>query len=217
MHHRACKRISLPVFCVLIVALAGPAAGLTAEEIEKSIRRGEDASEAKAVPLFFKAGGVKAPSDMVRDLILPLSGAGYDFLVGSCRQWIENTTFRARVDGSRLDREAIFEKCLECNELRIAVVREGSNNIAWGVLTLSYPTPARPIRSMWLIVDNEKIEPASTAEFDKYGEGNGYVVYDADVINGANRIWIVATIEGRSDHLKVELRRKTIRRLFRTP
>jgi hypothetical protein len=39
----------LPVLFTLIVALADPAAGLTAEEVEKSIRRGEEASEARAV------------------------------------------------------------------------------------------------------------------------------------------------------------------------
>ena len=117
---------TLMAITMLIASVAGPAVGLTADEIEKSIRRGEEASEVTSVPAFFKAGGVKPPSDMVRDLIVPLSGAGYDFLVGSCRQWIENTAFHANADSHTLDRDAIIERCLDCNELRFAVVREGS-------------------------------------------------------------------------------------------
>jgi len=201
----------------LAVIVAVPAMSLTEEEIWKAAQKGREASDAKEVPAFIKAGGVKAPSDMVRDAILPLSGAGYDFLVGNCKTWIQNSAYTARSIGAELDVEACIEHCVDRDELRVAVVREGSDNIAWGVMTLSFPTPARPVKAIWLIVDGETVEPRDTDRFDVFGPGNGFVVFDGNVIEGADRIWIVATIEGRSDHLKVELRDRTIRKLSRKP
>lgn len=197
------------------VILSATAHAMTEKQIDDAIEKGRKANDEKAVPLFERAGGVKAPSDMLRDAILPLSGAGYFILVGSCKQWIQNTVYRATAAGEEVPAQLFYDPCSGRDELRVAVLGEYDSNAAFGVMTFSFPLGPRPVKSIFLRVDGEERHAKPVGDFDKFGEGNGYAVFDAEGLQDAKRIWIVITIEGLGDELRRELVPKVIRKLYR--
>lgn len=194
----------LGLFAVVALCCAATTAwGLTKEEIDAAIQRGQMANAAKEAPTWIKAG-VKFPKgDFWRTAMLGVSQSPYYFYVQTCEQFVSGEVLRAKLDAKEIDRAHLDEKCLGRDPLAVSVSTSdlaNAVNLSFGYVPVSSPG----ITAVQLEVDGQLLQ------------SSGGDVFEDPRIRTAKALAIVATVDSRYQ-LKVPLSSSVKKKLFPEP